>query len=484
MTIKRRLAISNVLMILVPVGITVLIALGCIGMIWYTVAHSTGLGFEDSEDFFHASQGISEMVVEALKTKPEERTEKLTSLSSLLDQSAMSLTVLQNDRPFYTYGDSSREDIVLLKAVSVMGKEGTATKGERCLYAHHETVGDHTYQIYLFCSQSKLSYQTLKIVVVLAAITLGFTIFLSIFLTDRFLIHFVFRKVEKPLDILASGVREIGDGNLDYRIEYPGKDEFTPICEDFNEMAIRLKQSVEQTQRHEESRKELLAGISHDLRSPLTSIQAYVEGLLDGVAHTPEMQKKYLLTIKSKAEDIQRMVSQIFLFSKMDMDEYPVNLKPIRLDEEITALVRSTGAEYADQGLEISTELMPITVTADPDQLRRILTNIIDNSLKYRHAETGHLQIRLEDQEHSCLMTLTDDGPGAPKEALGKLFDAFYRSDPSRQNPNKGSGLGLAIAAKAIRRMGGSIWAENAPSGGLSILIALPKGGTTECPEF
>ena len=110
---------------------------------------------------------------------------------------------------------------------------------------------------------------------------------------------------------------------------------FSLVCDAFNEMAVRLKESVEQTMKNEQSRKELLAGISHDIRSPLTSIQAYVEGLIDGIADTPEKRKKYLLTIKQKSESISNMVSQIFTFSKMELDDYPLNLVICNIKTEL-----------------------------------------------------------------------------------------------------------------------------------------------------
>lgn len=138
----------------------------------------------------------------------------------------------------------------------------------------------------------------------MSVILIAFTIFLSVLFTNRFLIKFVFRRIEEPLTTLATGVHELRDGNLDYRINYYHEDEFLPICEDFNEMAIRLKESVAKIQQQEKNRKELVAGISHDLRSPLTSIQAYVEGLLDGIATTPETQNAYLMTIKTKTLDL------------------------------------------------------------------------------------------------------------------------------------------------------------------------------------
>lgn len=355
-----------------------------------------------------------------------------------------------------------------------MQGEGILTRDGRSLCARAVKKGETLYQVYLFSRRGELSYKTLKRAVALALGVLSLAVLLSVLLTNRFLTKFVLQRIEQPLDILSGGVRQIRDGNLDYRIAYSGRDEFTPVCSDFNEMAQRLKDSVERTRRHEESRRELMAGISHDLRSPLTSVQAYVEGLLDGVAKTPETRRKYLETIKNKAENIQRMVSQIFLFSKMELEEYPIRMETLRLDREIENLLKDLRGEYAARGLSIEARLCPATVKADAAEIRRVLVNIWDNSAKYKAKPLGRMEILLEAKDESCVLSLTDDGPGVPREALNRLFEVFYRSDPSRQNPHRGSGLGLAIAAKALQRMGGTIWAEEAETGGLRILIELP----------
>ncbi len=126
-------------------------------------------------------------------------------------------------------------------------------------------------------------------------------------------------------------------------------------------------------------------------------------------------------------------------------------------------------------GLTITADTVPAVVCADPEELRRVLLNIADNSRKYKQKPVGQLHISLKTTEKDCVLSLTDDGPGVPPEACGRLFDVFYRSDPARKNPSGGSGLGLAIAAKAVARMNGSIRAENAEKGGLRIIITLPK---------
>ena len=159
-----------------------------------------------------------------------------------------------------------------------------------------------------------------------------------------------------------------------------------------------------------------------------------------------------------------------------------MEVRPIRLDEYILGFLEETVPDSRARGLEITADhLAPVTVSADPGQLHRVLANIVENSVKYRDKDTGHLHITLEERGR---LILADDGPGVPEEALPKLFDAFYRSDPSRKNPAGGSGLGLAIAAKAVQGMGGAICAVNCPGGGLAIDITLPKagGGDAENP--
>jgi signal transduction histidine kinase len=357
-----------------------------------------------------------------------------------------------------------------------LGGEGFVSNGSRELYVRQTEIDGIGYRIAIFASPSKLSYGTLKAAIALSGIILAAAIFLSILLTNRFLTRFVFQKIEGPLDILMNGVKQISEGNLEYRIEYGSQDEFAPICEDFNEMAARLKASVEQLQQHEQSRKELLVGVSHDLRSPLTSIRAYVEGLLDGVAKTPEAQRRYLETIKNKAKDIDRMLAKLFLFSKMELGEYSDNPELLQLDDEVRQLVRALGPEYEENGLILSTgSLVPATVLVDPDQLRRVLSNIMENSLKYKTKATGNLNISLLEENGGYRLSLRDDGPGVSRDALPHLFEVFYRSDPSRQNPNRGSGLGLAIAANAVHRMNGTIQAKSGENGGLEIVIWLPK---------
>lgn len=438
MTVRKRLFWSNILMILVPVIATALIGILCVGILWVCVVNGTGLELDDTEDFSRVCLAMTETMEHALDKEAD-----LTAFNPLLENNGMTAQVVQGDREVYNFGDTDARDAALRKAAQALPGSCLVSQNGRSLYKSDEMIQGVQHTVYIFGSdQSTASYADLKAALATCVLLISFTIFLSILLTNRFLTKFVFRRIEEPLDILTNGVHEIRDGNLDFHIDYDHADEFQPVCEAFNEMAVRLKASVTK-QQQERSRKELLAGISHDIRSPLTCVQAYVEGLLDGVAKTLEAQKGYLTTIKTKAEDLDGLVSRLFLFSKLELGEYLDDPRRLRLDERVEALVSEAKAEYQEKGLLLETDLAPVTVTADPLQIERMVNNIMENSLKYKTKETGRLRISLAKAGSRCLLTFDDDGPGVPEDALTHLFEVFYRGDPARQNPQNGSGLGL-----------------------------------------
>ncbi len=488
MTIRRRLFWSNILMIAVPACLTALVGLLCMGMVWLVMQGGSGLGMEHSAEFYHMGKIAAETVASAAETGEENLSARLEGLTSLLDQGTMRLAVEEDGQPIYAYGASSAEDAALLKAAETLGG-GTAeiSSGGRALYRTELTASGRTVTVYLFGTMGEEHFsQGLRMAIGLAAVLVLAAVVGSILLTNRFLTRFVFRRIKEPLELLASSARQLGEGELSTRISYTGKDEFAPVCAAFNEMAAHLQGTIAQSCREEESRKELLAGISHDLRSPLTSIQAYVEGLLDGVARTLAMQQKYLQTIREKTKDIDRLVSQLFLFSELDLENYPLLMRPLELSVWLPKTVEEVREDYRRQGLEVRVRTVPALVRADPEQLRRVLVNLLDNSAKYKERPEGTVEISVATGEREVLLQVADDGPGVPEEALPKLFDAFYRSDPARKNPAGGSGLGLAIAAKAVENMGGSIRAYNVPAGGLTIAITLPREaeGNAENPDY
>lgn len=301
-----------------------------------------------------------------------------------------------------------------------------------------------------------------------------FAVILSIILTNLYLTRFVFSHVSEPLDTLVAGVRRIQNGDLESPICYSDPDEFRPACDAVDLMAARLKESMDRSQQEQQSRKELFAGMSHDLRSPLTSIRAYTEALKEGVAATPQARQKYLDTIYAKEIEIEAMVERLFQFSKMDMGEYPVHLEPLDIRKATQSAMAAAGRETLSVSMD---DLAPEIALADREQYERIVLNVLDNSRKYRSGDTAHVDISSRREADRVIVTFADDGPGVDEDKLPRLFDVFFRVDPARKNPSGGSGLGLAIVKKAAEQMHGSVSAEKSALGGLAIVLCLPWAG-------
>ncbi|GHU57756.1 hypothetical protein FACS189444_0350 [Spirochaetia bacterium] len=296
---------------------------------------------------------------------------------------------------------------------------------------------------------------------------------------NQLLTQKMIKRIMSPLDTLSFGVKQIGENNLAFRLDYREDDEFRPICDTFNEMAVRLETMIQERQKNEDNRRELIAGISHDLRTPLTSIKMSVDGIKSGVAATREQREKYLGIIENKTGDLEHIINQLFLFSKLDMDEFSAETQIVDCGAMIEDCIEELSLEYERRGLALIAEELPrdIHTGIDPLLFRRVIVNILENAVKYKSAEMGHITITCaklaeNNEAETVEIRLADDGPGVPPESLEKLFDVFYRADPSRNK--KGSGLGLAISAKIIAKMGGTIHAELPATGGLAVVIVLP----------
>ncbi|WP_295217373.1 HAMP domain-containing sensor histidine kinase [Ruminococcus sp.] len=483
MTIKKRLFISNTLMLVIPALVSILIIFISLflfmNLFYKQLMNETGK--ENNLSYIH--ELLVEQSKEFLGSKEDVSDSKLYhTVEKYLTSQEIKLEIYNDKGIVCTIGSSSQTEAVLVSAMESLGGEGSVSMKGSCLYGEKIFVDGKTYHILIYSSSNIQESDYNEFLVKNIIVILCIMIIVAVIVTNRFLTKFVFKKIEAPLDILTDGVHQIRDGNLDYRITYSGKDEFQSVCEDFNDMAARLKESVEITQKNEQNRKELIAGISHDLRTPLTSIKAYIEGLLEGVAATPQMQQKYMKTILVKANDIDRMVDKLFLFSKLDLGDCPFYPEKLKIRQEIRSIVTSNEKEYREKGMQIFCKDIPqeLEVYADPVQLRSAVTNILENSLKYKDSETVTVEIYCENSAEDVSVIIEDNGPGVPPEALPKLFDVFYRSDPSRNNPNKGSGLGLAITAKILKRFGGSIHAENLQPKGLRIVMTIPKEGQHE----
>ncbi len=303
----------------------------------------------------------------------------------------------------------------------------------------------------------------------------GTALLLTIFFTNVYLTRSLFRHISEPLDELVAGVERIQQGDLDSPIAYTGRDEFKAVCDAVDLMAAKLKAALEDEQRRTQSRKELIAGMSHDLKSPLTSIRAYSEALRDGVAATPELRQRYIETVCRKEQEIEGMVNRLFEFSKLDLSELPLDMNTV----DAKATVDTVAADYTAATDIDTAALAGYTVLADESQLRRIAKNIIDNAVKYSGRECVRIAISAAAEGGGTVtLRFADDGRGVDDGQLDKLFDVFYRADPARERGTEGSGIGLAVVRKAAEAMVGSAAAEKSPLGGLCICVTLKKGGT------
>ena len=277
----------------------------------------------------------------------------------------------------------------------------------------------------------------------------------------------------KILRIWQPGLERI----INFEIEH--LNELGDTCRDFDDMRLRLRESIEKQQQAEESRKEMLAGIFHDLSTPLTSIQGYLSGILDGVADTPQKREHYLRTAYQTACEMDKLVDSLFLFTKLDVGGVPFHTELVDLGGYLADYCEEAQLRFAPQDFHIRFENRcggPAFVMIDRFQLGRAVQNLVDNSFKYRKGTPNdELRVVLSREEGAVTIRFADNGLGiAPGEA-GKIFESFYRTDPARSAAVKGNGLGLAITRQIIETMGGTIRAAGELEKGLTVTVTLPE---------
>ncbi|MBS6845833.1 MAG: HAMP domain-containing histidine kinase [Firmicutes bacterium] len=274
--------------------------------------------------------------------------------------------------------------------------------------------------------QLEAAFDGAKIIAAIYGGTVILALLAAIGFTNLYLTKHLFRHIQKPLDILVSGVKRIQEGNLDAPIGYVVPDEFKPACDAVDEMAARLKTSLE-AQSRQQQKQELIAGMSHDLKSPLTSIRAYTEGLLDGAAKDEQTQARYLQTIYAKETELETLVNRLFSFAKLDLSEAPA--KPEAL--EISGTFAEIAAGFEAEGLDVRLDDLPDeTVMADRELLSRCMFNLLDNSRKYG---ASHVVISADISGDTVSISVSDDGPGVEASQLEKIFELGYRTDSARQ---------------------------------------------------
>ena len=307
---------------------------------------------------------------------------------------------------------------------------------------------------------------------------LFFTALVILIFTSVSIGLWIYRSVATPLVKLRKATQNIKEGNLDFVLEVDGTDEFAELCRDFEEMRRRLKESAEEKVLLDKENKELISNISHDLKTPITAVKGYVEGIMDGVADTPEKMDSYVRTIYNKTNEMDHLINELTFYSKIDTNRIPYTFSKLNVDDYFSDCAEEVGLELETRGIQLyyaNYVEKDVLVIADGEQIRRVIHNIISNAIKYMDKPKGVIQIRVKDVGDFIQVEIEDNGKGIASKDLTYIFDRFYRTDVSRNSSKGGSGIGLSIVRKILEDHGGKVWATSREEIGTIMYFVLRK---------
>lgn len=329
--------------------------------------------------------------------------------------------------------------------------------------AHYESSGEveRFLQELLLTGEHFFLFFVLDIVLCIGALIL-----VSVLFTKK-----LSERIMQPLQALEAGTQRMKSGNLTEPVCYSGGREFEQICLAFNEMQAHILAEQEKNRRYEKARIEMIAGISHDLRTPLTAIHGTIKGLLDNVAKTQEQQTLFLQTAYRRSREMNLLLQKLFFLSKLETGNMPVSLSCIDLSEFLQQYVQAAQM-LPDAAYHFHTALeKDLFAELDPLHLSRILDNLLENSLKYSGAEPLELYLSLVRQDDHLICCFRDNGKGVSEEKLPHIFEEFFRADESRSEKD-GSGLGLYVVKTLTEAMHGIVSAQN--QNGFQITLTFP----------
>ncbi|WP_455720366.1 HAMP domain-containing sensor histidine kinase [Agathobacter sp.] len=321
----------------------------------------------------------------------------------------------------------------------------------------------------------------------IAFIVAGTVVIIGLLLCSQAFTKLMIKRIMEPVDELNDAANRVNAGNFDEPVVYDKNDEFAEVCTTFNNMQAHLKENIEKTKEYERARTEMVSGISHDLRTPLTSVKGFIKGMLDGVANTPEKQKKYLEISYRKACDMEVLLQKLFFFSKLETGNMPFFRQDVDMkswlqkyvddknaDEEVERKYHLSLYTEADKGCDkvqqyedtgnsgnMLQKCAEYSVSIDPAQMKRVMDNLLENSIKYSRAEALEISITLTATDKAVTIRFKDNGVGVDEDKLPHVFEQFYRGDESRNSKNDGSGLGLYVCKYIVEQQDGTISACN-----------------------
>ena len=359
---------------------------------------------------------------------------------------------------------------LLLFSASLYGFSQTQARHVQESSSQASDSSQMVYDISLAQSSSNQVKLMAKDMILTATIILVFTA-LSVGL-------WIYRSIAVPLVKLKKATKNIKEGNLDFVLEVEGNDEFSQLCQDFEEMRKRLKESTEEKILMDKENKELISNISHDLKTPITAVKGYVEGIMDGVADTPEKMDRYVRTIYNKTNEMDHLINELTFYSKIDTNRIPYTFSKLNVEDYFSDCAEELGLEMETRGIELvyaNYVEKDVQVIADGEQIRRVIHNIVSNAIKYMEKPRGIIQLRVKDVGDFIQVEIEDNGKGIAAKDLPYIFDRFYRTDVSRNSSKGGSGIGLSIVKKIMEDHGGKVWATSRLGIGTIMYFVLRK---------
>lgn len=485
MKFRTRLWVTFAIIVIIPLVLTVAAFL-IIGTFLMRGQRLNGFNEIDystmSESMETVGAQTQELYEELLQQRQEnpavfESKEYLESISDSIKKKTSYILVRKDGEIFYTGNSNAAEQI--WDRLPPYGQSGTESRtgyyfSELQKYVKQmDFVFSDGSQGSLFIITRVNSLISRRLLVDMVVAIAGVLVFTSFLLT-----LWIHRGVFEPVNQLNIAMRKIKDGNFDYRLSNDSKGEIGDLYRNYEDMRLRLKESAEEKLQQENQNRELISNISHDLKTPITAIKGYVEGIMDGVADTPEKMDKYIKTVYNKANDMDRLINELTIYSGIDNNRIPYHFHRINVADYFGDCVEEVGLELESKNIELnySNLVSPDTVIiADPEQMKRVISNIISNSIKYMDKAKGIIDIRILDEVDAIRIEIEDNGKGIAAKDLSNIFERFYRTDASRNSSTGGNGIGLSIVKKIVEDHGGYIWATSKEEEGTCLHFVIRK---------
>jgi signal transduction histidine kinase len=476
MQLTKRFFMLNALAVLVSIAVTALAAMLFLAV--YTKLAGGGPSSRDLERIMAVRSGIGELRSQAAVLSFEQLLDRQVQqdLSERTELLGGHVVIYLNREVVFTSASLTALDLEksLILTDNVPGVDTLELDGRPYIFARTDyrlPSGDKGVLLLL----APVHFQT-NFYLVTGAVAAG--VFLVTFLLmNAWVSYKISRSIILPVSRLRDAAVKISEGDLSAGIAEEGDGEVRELARTLELMRIKLKESVYWQQKSDDNRRFLISSISHDLKTPVTAIKGYIEGILDGVARTPEKMVEYLETARAKADLVNLMIDDLLLYAKLDMGQIPYHFERTDILRYFEDCVADDQHEFEKAGIRLTlvNELKePALVRIDRERFRRVVQNVLDNARKYMRKPEGRVDVVLRETRTSVIVEIRDNGQGIPEDQLPYIFDRFYRADSSRKSA-EGSGLGLAIAKQIVEDHEGKIWMTSTEGQGTRVMISLSK---------